>query len=491
MKPLTIVSVDNLPEFSVEVPVETVLPKALAELSWPDGSVGLSTGDIVVVTSKIISKSEGQIVSAADRETAIDQEAVRLVASRTVGSGPTSTKLRIVETHHGFVMAAAGVDSSDLPAEKIALLPKDPDASARRLRTAIQQQTTVATHLDPSVDSIQDSSSPRDPSSTSKPPPNNPISPLQIGVIITDSAGRPWRDGIIDFTIGAAGVRVLDDLRGTSDRHGNKLDVTVTCLADEIAAAAELATPKATGLPVAVIRGLDRAVLTATEPDLGAAVIVRKRADDLFRLGTAEALSLGRQQAVSCRRTIRAYTSQEVPRTLIETCVAAAISAPAPHHTEPWHFIALYPGDEREALLTAMRERWVTDLRNLDNFSEESIAKRIKRGDLLFTAPVVVLPFMKLNEVTHEYPDDRRCGFERDLFMVAGGAAVENFLVAASSYGLGTAWISSTMFCPDLVTQQLGLPSAWQPLGAIGVGYPDQEPKERADRSPGTFLEFR
>lgn len=151
----------------------------------------------------------------------------------------------------------------------------------------------------------------------------------------------------------------------------------------------------------------------------------------------------------------------------------------------------MYPGPDRDALLTAMREQWINDLRAIDNFTEESITKRIKRGDLLFTAPVVLLPFMKMDEVAHDYPDERRRGFERDLFMVAGGAAVENFLIAASSHGLGTAWISSTVFCPELVTKTLGLPSTWQPLGAIAVGYPAGSPREREPRSSDDFLEFR
>lgn len=457
MAAITIVSVEGLPEFSAETTAKDVLPAVLSELSWPDGSTGLVDGDIIVVTSKIISKSEGRVAEADDRETAIDSEAVRVVASRTVDTGDRSKTLKITQTHHGFVMAASGVDASDLPTGSIALLPQDPDSSARELRAAFQET----------------------------------VSDTSIGVVITDSAGRPWREGITDFAIGAAGVDVLKDFRGTQDRFGQILDVTVTCVADELAAAAELVTPKSVGSPVAVVRGLGSAVLASDDDGPGAQAIVRTADDDLFRLGTAEAIDLGRRQAVADRRTIRAYSGQEVPRELIMECVEAAISAPAPHHTEPWSFVAMYPGPERDTLLTAMREQWTNDLRMLDQFSEESIAKRIKRGDLLFTAPVVLLPFMKMDEVAHDYPDERRRGFERDLFMVAGGAAVENFLIAASSHGLGTAWISSTVFCPELVTKQLDLPATWQPLGAIAIGYPATDPKDREPRTAEDFLTFR
>lgn len=457
MAAITIVSVDGLPEFSQETTIQEVLPAALASLTWPDGSTGLLDGDIVIVTSKVVSKSEGRVIEANDRESAIEDEAVRVVASRTVGTGDQAKALKITQTLHGFVMAASGVDSSDLPEGQIALLPEDPDSSARVLRAAIGQAVPGAS----------------------------------IGILVTDSAGRPWREGITDFAIGAAGVDVLKDFRGTKDRFGQTLDVTVTCLADELAAAAELVTPKSTGAPVAVVRGLGSAVLPRDDDGPGAQMIVRNADDDLFRLGTAEAIDLGRRQAVADRRTIRSYSDKSVPRELITTCIEAAISAPAPHHTQPWSFVAMYPGPEREALLVAMREQWINDLRMLDQFTEESIAKRIKRGDLLFTAPVVLLPFMKMDEVAHDYPDKRRRGFERDLFMVAGGAAVENFLVAASSHGLGTAWISSTVFCPELVTERLGLPSTWQPLGAIAVGYPAAPPRERSVRSAQDFLKFR
>lgn len=457
MATIQIISVEGLPEFSTEATAIEVLPQALTKLIWPDGSTGLRDGDIVVVTSKIISKSEGRIIEADDRDTAIDEESVRVVASRTVGGGEQSKTLKITQTRHGFVMAASGVDASELPTGQIALLPEDPDGSARSLREAFQRSNPGAS----------------------------------IGVVITDSAGRPWREGITDFAIGAAGIDVLKDFRGTNDRFGNTLDVTVTCVADELAAAAELVTPKSAGAPVAIVRGLGDAVLTPEDNGPGALAIVRNAKEDLFRLGTAEAIDLGRRQAVADRRTIRSYADLDVPRELIATCVEAAISAPAPHHTEPWSFVAMYPGPNRDALLTAMREQWINDLRAIDNFTEESITKRIKRGDLLFTAPVVLLPFMKMDEVAHDYPDERRRGFERDLFMVAGGAAVENFLIAASSHGLGTAWISSTVFCPELVTKTLGLPSTWQPLGAIAVGYPAGSPREREPRSSDDFLEFR
>ena len=173
---------------------------------------GLADGDILLVTSKIVSKAEGRITEAADREAAIDAETVRVVARR--GS------LRIVENRQGLVMAAAGVDASNTPAGTVLLLPEDPDASAAAIRAGLRDALGV-----------------------------------EVGVIVTDTFGRPWRDGLTDVAIGAAGVRVLDDLRGSTDKHGNPLSATVVALADELAAAGDLVKGKAGGLPVAVVRG--------------------------------------------------------------------------------------------------------------------------------------------------------------------------------------------------------------------------------------------
>lgn len=212
----------------------------------------LADGDIVLVTSKVVSKAEGRVVEAADREQAITEQTVRVVATREHAHGV----LRIVENPQGLVMAAAGVDASNTPEGTVLLLPADPDASARALRAALAERTG-----------------------------------LRLGVLVTDTAGRVWRDGLVDLAIGAAGLRVAEDLRGTEDSHGRRLDVTVTAVADEIAAASELVRGKADGRPVAVLRGLGRLVTDDDGP--GARALVRTGPDDLFRLGTREARDEG------------------------------------------------------------------------------------------------------------------------------------------------------------------------------------------------------
>ncbi|RFA11097.1 coenzyme F420-0:L-glutamate ligase [Subtercola boreus] len=210
-------------------------------------------GDILVVTSKIVSKAEGRSVRADDREDAITAETVRVVATRTHPGGVT----RIVENRLGIVQAAAGVDASNTPAGTVLLLPVDPDASARRLAAALRERLGV-----------------------------------RVGILVSDTLGRAWREGQTDAAIGSAGVLVVDDLRGGVDSFGQTLEVTQMAVADEITAAADLVKGKASGMPVALVRGLSAFVVETL--DTPARALTRTGPTDMFRLGTDEALAEGR-----------------------------------------------------------------------------------------------------------------------------------------------------------------------------------------------------
>lgn len=214
---------------------------------------GLADGDVVAVTSKVVSKAEGRVLAADDREAAITDQTVRVVATRV---RPGEPPLRIVENPQGLVMAAAGVDASNTPDGTVLLLPADPDASARALRADLAARFGVL-----------------------------------LAVVLTDTAGRAWREGLVDIAIGAAGLQVLDDLRGSVDAHGRALTVTVTAVADEVAAATELVRGKSAGRPVAVVRGLGRYVTEDDGP--GARALVRPPEADLFREGTDQAYERG------------------------------------------------------------------------------------------------------------------------------------------------------------------------------------------------------
>ncbi len=413
----------------------------------------LQDGDIVVITSKVVAKCEGRVVTGvADREAAIKSEAKRVVATKVHDRGVTT----IVETNTGLILAAAGVDASNTESGTLVLLPVDPDHSARNIRERIQERAGVS-----------------------------------VGVVITDTLGRAWRLGVTDHAIGAAGITVLDDLTGKPDAFKRTLEMTVVAVADEIAAASELVRPKDSLTPFAIVRGL--AHLVTEEHGPGARAIIRPTDQDLFFLGTAEAIELGKQQAVFDRRTVRSFTNELVPQGVIEKAIKAAITAPAPHHSTPWRFLVLNSNDRnqqgrRTALLDVMSQTWANALET-EGKSPTEIERIIARGNILRTAPVVLIPFMDLAAGAHTYPEvGGRNNSERDMFLVAGGAAVENLLISISSQGYGAAWISSTLFCPDTVRSQLHLPESFTPLGAIAIGVPDTAARERLPLQLKDFL---
>ncbi|MGW5671759.1 coenzyme F420-0:L-glutamate ligase [Micromonospora sp. NPDC003776] len=222
----------------------------------------LRDGDVLVVTSKIVSKAEGRLVDVpadgperlAAKDEVLAGETARVVATR----GAT----RIVQTHHGFVMASAGIDASNVDKTRLVLLPKDPDASARALRAALRERYQ-----------------------------------LDVAVIISDTMGRPWRNGLTDVALGVAGMPAIRDHRGEIDPYGNELQLTQLAVVDELAGAGELIKGKCDQVPVAVVRGYPG--VAGAEEGEGARALVRDAALDLFSLGTAEAKAAGLREAAT------------------------------------------------------------------------------------------------------------------------------------------------------------------------------------------------
>ncbi|MGQ4601493.1 coenzyme F420-0:L-glutamate ligase [Nocardia sp. R6R-6] len=393
----------------------------------------LADGDVLVVTSKIIAKVEGRIVDApldpeerdAARRSLIDQEAVRVLARKG--------RTLITENKLGIVQAASGVDGSNVEQGELVLLPTDPDASAKALRAALAERLGVT-----------------------------------VAVVVTDTMGRAWRNGQTDAAIGAAGLRVLHDYAGAVDGQGNELFVTQVAVADELAAAADLVKGKLGGVPVAVVRGLP-----VVDDGSSATDLLRGGTDDLFWLGTAEAIERGRKEAILLRRSIRRFTDAPVDPERIRAAVSVALTAPAPHHARPVRFVWLRKPGLRARLLEATARQWRADLA-ADGHTPEQIERRVARGRILFDAPEVIIPFC-VPDGAHDYPDERRRADEHTMFTVAAGAAVQGLLVALAAEGIGSCWIGSTIFAAEVTREVLGLAGDWSPLGAIAIGHPLEE----------------
>jgi len=435
---IEILPVAGLPEFR---PGDDLSLAVAAAAPW------LRDGDVVVVTSKVVSKCEGRLVAAPHdaeardrlRRKLVDDEAVRVLARKG--------RTLITENRLGLVQAAAGVDGSNVGRDELALLPVDPDASAAALRTGLRERLGV-----------------------------------DVAVVITDTMGRAWRNGQIDVAVGAAGLAVLHSYSGAVDRYGNELLVTEIAIADEVAAAADLVKGKLTAMPVAVVRGLPKHVVA--DDGTTARQLLRGGDEDLFWLGTAEALDLGRRQAQLLRRSVRRFSDEPVPPDLVTAAVAEALTAPAPHHTRPVRFVWLQTRAIRARLLDCMKAKWRLDLAG-DDRPAEAIERRVARGQILYDAPEVVIPFM-VPDGAHTYPDAARADAEHTMFTVAVGAAVQALLVALAVRGLGSCWIGSTIFAANLVRAELELPADWEASGAVAIGYPAEptglrDPVEVAD----------
>ncbi|MFY9588218.1 MAG: coenzyme F420-0:L-glutamate ligase [Actinomycetota bacterium] len=400
-------------------------------------------GDVVVVTSKVISKAEGRVIEVdpTDRERArsavAERESKRIVARRD--------DLIIAETAHGFVCANAGVDGSNLPPDRLALLPLDPDGSATRLRDDLAKRGA------------------------------------DVAVVISDTFGRAWRTGQTNVAIGVAGIKPMRDHRGDKDTFGSLMEATIIAVADEVSAAAELVMGKTDGVPVAIVRGLAKEMFgEGTSGEL-----IRPAEEDLFRTGTME--------TIDNRRSVRAFSSKKVPRSAVERAVAAAATAPAPHGSrapKPWRFVWLRNETPRGRFLDAMATVWRQDLES-DRVPERIIFERLTRSrTMLEGAPVLLACFTTLAHVD-PYPDAKRLLAEREMFLASTGAALQNLMLALNAQGIGSCWLSTSLFCSEESAKALGLGPDWQAVGCVVAGYPHEEPAPRGPIDAGAFLDVR
>jgi coenzyme F420-0:L-glutamate ligase/coenzyme F420-1:gamma-L-glutamate ligase len=406
----------------------------------------LAGGDVLALTSKVVAKAEGRVVplpaDAAGRERvrreAVAAETVRVVARR----GPTV----IAETRHGLVGANALIDASNAGGDALVLLPEDPDASAARLRAALAE-----------------------------------LSGHDVAVVITDTLGRPWRRGQTDVAVGMAGMGALEDYRGRLDADGHVLEVTEVAVPDEVAAAADLVKRKLARVPAALLRGVPRPAGDGSARDL-----VRSPAEDLFRTGSS---ALDLVEFLESRRTRRRFLPDPVELAAVERAVLAATTAPFPHHSRPFRVVVVGSGEGRKRYLAKMEAAWREDLAG-DGTPAAVIERRVARSwALLGSAPVVLVPCL-VGDERHRYPDGRRQAAEAAMFELAAGGAVQTLLLALHAQGLGAAWISSSLFCQEIATRALDLPTGWQPLGSIAAGHPDpgDQPRPRIPLDAGDLI---
>jgi coenzyme F420-0:L-glutamate ligase/coenzyme F420-1:gamma-L-glutamate ligase len=385
--------------------------------------VDVRDGDVLAVTQKIVSKAEGRVVAEVDgpgKAGWVERETRRVVARRD--------DLVVAETRHGFVCANAGVDASNVAEGFLTLLPQDPDLSASRIRAVVGERTGV-----------------------------------DVGVVVTDTFGRPWRNGLVNVAIGCAGLPAVVDLRGTTDAGGHVLEASIQALADEVAAASGLAMGKADGIPVAVIRGV-RAPVWA--PDQPASSLVRPPEMDLFRESPL--------QAIHARRSIRRFGPGEVDRGRIEEAVRAACAAPGPHHTPPWLFVVLWQGTARKRLLAAMADAWTDEMRG-NGAPDGVIEERLRRSNtLLGEAPVMIVPFVRRrgSRVDRDAGRAERSDARRDALLLSAGAAIQSLVLALHAQDVASCWTPSTLFCKEETREALGLPDGWTPLGSVVAGPP-------------------
>ncbi len=396
---VTIEPVPGLPEVRAGDDLAGLILTALERARMTLGS-----GDILAVTQKIVSKAEGRVVREADgpgKAGWVERETRRVVARRD--------ELVVAETRHGFVCANAGVDASNVAEGFVSLLPEDPDASAAAIRASVAGRTG-----------------------------------LDVGVVVTDTFGRPWRNGLVNVAIGCAGLPSLVDLRGQADARGRVLEATVQALADEVAAASGLAMGKADGVPVAVVRGV-RA--PAWAPEQPAAALVRPSDMDLFRESVVQSIhALGQAER---------FGSDAVDRARIGEAVQAACRVTTPAGARPWLFVALWRGPA----LARLREAW--------------------GADAVDGAPATVVPFVRSGDGAGEAVEQR---------LAPGGAAVEALRLALRAQGLGSRWIAPPTASDDAVRSALGLAEVWVPLGAVLVGV--SADGDHADRGEPEVDEF-
>jgi len=375
-----LIPLEGLPEVEPGDDLAALLEPSLAANAASDG-------DVLAITQKVVSKAEGRMVRGEDRAAWVERESVDIVARRG--------DLVITRTRHGFVCANAGVDASNVREGFLTLLPEDPDASAERLQKELSARLGLS----------------------------------RLGVVITDTFGRPWREGVVDVAIGCAGLPALVDLRGTADDHGKELETTLVAFADAVAAASGLVMTKTARVPAALVRGLDGS--TGDAPPGPASALVRRPEDDLFRESALVADAAARPND--------AFGPGDVSREIVENAVDAASSVLAPRDwptAADWSIVAVDSPAARRRLVVAAGA-----------------------DHLLRTAPTLIVVCVRTHSESAE-----------EAILLSAGAVIRGLVVALHAQGVGWSWDPDRPFDAEGVGAALALGELWRPLGIVAVG---------------------
>lgn len=407
---IEVLPVSGLPEFR---PGDDLTGAIAGAARW------LRSGDVVVVTSKIVSKVEGRLVRVPADPRERDRIRRRLVFDESVRILARKHRTLITENQLGIVQAASGIDASNVAGDELALLPSNPDASAAALRWGLRDRLGV-----------------------------------EVAVVITDTMGRAWRIGQTDVAIGSSGLRVLHSYAGAIDRQGNELEVTEIAVADEVAAAADLVKGKLGAMPVAVVRGLDIGDETSRAADL-----VRPADDDLFRLGTAEAIAQGRREAAALTGPTHAFSDTPVEEATLARAVAIALATPG-----------VDTGAVRVVHLAdpARRKRVLDEL-----YPTGSTPDTVARYEVLYGATAILLVCQ-----------ERRA--ESKAVDAASAAFTPALRIALAGEGLGSCLRLELGGRP--LSTELELPAQWELHGVLGLGYPAEDPPRSEAEVDERFL---
>jgi len=408
----------------------------------------LRDGDILVIAQKIVSKAEGRLVSLADvtpssraeklaLEVNKDPRLVELILQESTEVVRARRDVLVVAHRLGFVLANAGIDQSNIEhghtGDMALLLPSDPDATCEALCAALKTHTGT-----------------------------------DVAVIINDSHGRAFRNGVVGVALGVSGLTALTNLRGTLDLFSRSLRHTEVGTADEIASAASLLMGQgAEGRPIVLARGLPASRSKGRASDL-----VRAKELDLFRTPAPRWPSAGDINLLLGQRSIRCYSDEHIPDQLLEEVIRAATYAPSAHNRQPWRFAIIKTAGAKSRLAQAMGDRLRID-RTSDGdppmIIDADVARSIRR---ITNSPVGIVVCMTMEDMDH-YVDAARASAEHQMAVQSTAMAMQNLLLAAHALELGASILCAPLFCPDTVRASLELPSQWEPQSLITLGWPD------------------